>query len=545
MVTKNLLSSLTTHYKRRASQAKHYHAAVQFYIDKLKVKANTNKPYRCQYFKNPLGCRDMATTIVLRFDEVIFNYGKTKPLLDEASFSVKNEAKVALMGQNGAGKTSLFSLILGEQTPQSGSIHRTPKDATVGIAKQVVAPEQLNQTVRDFFAASFDDVPYNLDKRIADVLDAVNLKTDLTKTVRQHSGGQQARLLLAYALIQNPDILLLDEPTNNLDQDGIGHLTAFLVMYEKTVIVISHDADFLNAFTDGVIYLDVYTHKTEQYDGNYSNVVEEIERRREREQMQNAQATQQIKKKMAQAEVFAHKGGKLRSVAKRMRENAEEAAEEIVDVRREDKTIRSFTIPVQEFPFDFNGTILNIKTVRIIKKGEPIVKEIDYILRRQSHLLLAGPNGIGKTTLLKTITDGSADGATVGNGIRVGYYAQDFSMLNMEETGYDCLWKSMEKPDEHFIRSTAAGFLLDGKVLSNTIRSLSEGQKGLLSLTQLVLLRPGLIILDEPTNHINFRHLPVIAAALDNYEGAMVLVSHIPDFVAQMRIDQTIDLGRL
>ena len=101
----------------------------------------------------------------------------------------------------------------------------------------------------------------------------------------------------------------------------------------------------------------------------------------------------------------------------------------------------------------------------------------------------------------------------------------------------------MEKPDEQLLRSTAAGFLLDGKALASTIRDYSEGQKGLLAFARLVLMRPGLLLLDEPTNHINFRHLPIIAKALDAYEGAMVLVSHIPDFVAQVRIDQKLDLG--
>src|SRR6185503_16755642 len=136
-----------------------------------------------------------------------------------------------------------------------------------------------------------------------------------------------ARLLLAYALIQNPDILLLDEPTNNLDQAGIEHLTGFLMMYEKTVIVISHDYYFLNAFSDGVLYLDVFTHKIKQYSGNYYDVVEEIAKRIERENAQNARMQAQIKEKRSQAEVFAHKGGKLRSVAKRMREAAETAEE--------------------------------------------------------------------------------------------------------------------------------------------------------------------------------------------------------------------------
>ncbi len=484
-------------------------------------------------------------SVVLRFSDVTFDYGETKPILDEASFSVRNGSKIALMGQNGAGKTSLFGLILGEHKPKSGGIFTTPKDATIGIAKQVVTPEQMEMTVREYFASTFTDVPYNLDKRIAEVLDAVNLKTDLQKKVRAHSGGQQARLLLAYALIQDPDILLLDEPTNNLDTAGIEHLTGFLMLYGKTVIVISHDAEFLNAFTDGVLYLDVHTRKIEQYAGNYLNVVEEIAQRIERERQQNARAESEIRRKREQAEVFAHKGGKLRSVAKRMREAAEEAEEGMVDVRREDRTIRDFEIPSQEFSFEFNGQILQIDRIGIVREGEPVVKDVDLTLRRGSHVLLAGPNGIGKSTFLEKIVSGKAEGVTIGKDVVVGDYRQDFSMLDFDRTGFDSLWNAMAQKDEQKLRSVAAGFLLDGRVLATNIRNLSEGQKGLLAFARLVLMKPGLLILDEPTNHINFRHLPVIAKALDGYKGALLMVSHIPDFVAQIRIDGKIDLGAL
>jgi ATP-binding cassette subfamily F protein 3 len=189
------------------------------------------------------------------------------------------------------------------------------------LQDQVMPTESLLPfSVRDYFATAFTEKKYNLDKLIGDVFEIVNVDLPLEKKVREFSGGQQARLLLAYALIQNPDILLLDEPTNNLDQAGIEHLTGFLMMYEKTCIVISHDADFLNAFSDGVLYLDVFKHKIEQYSGNYYDVVEEIKNRIERENLQNARMQTQIKEKRAQAEVFAHKGGKLRAVAKRMRE---------------------------------------------------------------------------------------------------------------------------------------------------------------------------------------------------------------------------------
>lgn len=483
--------------------------------------------------------------VVLRFNEVTFKYGEAKPLLDEASFSVRRGTKIALMGQNGAGKTTLFKLALGELKPKSGQIFLTPPEATVGIAKQVVPPDQLDRTVRDFFAGAFKEVPRNLDKLIAEVLDAVNLKTELDRKVRAHSGGQQARLLLAYALIRNPDVLLLDEPTNNLDPAGIEHLLGFLMIHDKTVIVISHDAEFLNAFTDGVLYLDAHQGKVEQYVGNYHDVVEEISQRVERERMQNARAEAEIRRKREQAEVFAHKGGNLRAVAKRMREAAEEAEESMVDVRREDRTIKDFVIPVQELPYDFHGRILEIKKFGIVKDGEHVTKDADLTLRRGTHLLLSGPNGIGKTTFLERIVNGTAEGVKIGEGVKVGYYRQDFTTLDFNQAAYQALWDAMEKKDDQELRATAARFLLDGKALASQIFSLSEGQKGLLAFARLVLLKPGLLILDEPTNHINFRHLPVIAQALDQYEGAMILVSHAEDFVQQVRIDMYIDLGKL
>ena len=480
--------------------------------------------------------------VALRFDEVTFEHVEHKPLYEEASFSVRAGKKIALMGQNGAGKSTLLKLVAGELKPKDGHIFITPKDAKIGIAKQVMDPGYMDLTVREYFATAFDERPYTLDKHIKDACDAVDFKVDLEKTVREHSGGQQARLLLAYALIQEPDILLLDEPTNNLDQDGIDHLTGFLMMYDKTCLVISHDAEFLNAFTDGVLYLDVFTHKIEQYSGTYHDVVEEIKNRIEREQQQNARMEKDIRRMKALAEVFAHKGGKLRGYAKKLREAAEEAEESKVDIRKEDRAIREFAIPVQEFSRDFNGKTVRFESLTLLRKGKETVREFQFDVRKDEHVLVAGPNGIGKSTLLKALANRAAAGATISDEIVIGYYAQDFSTLDFNQTAYDCLAAAMKEPREETIRSVAAGFLLDGKALASEIRLLSEGQKGLLSFARLVLLRPGLLILDEPTNHINFRHLPVIAKALDSYKGAIVMVSHIPEFVQQMRITDTIDL---
>ena len=285
---------------------------------------------------------------VISFKGVDFHYDIKKPMLEDVSFNVRKGSKITLMGQNGAGKSTIFKLINGGLKQVSGVINVDLK-AKIATSYQVVLPEDKELTVQAFFRKYFnDDSVFNIDKQIFEILEVVNLKAPLDKKISAFSGGQQARLLLAAALIQNPDILLLDEPTNNLDSEGIWHLTTFLQNYKKTVLVISHDAEFLNSFTDGVLYLDVHTKKVEQYVGDYHDVVEQIKKNIEKENMANARLAKEAQAKKEQAEKFAHKGGKLRLVAKKMREAADEMEDEIVDVRKEDKTIRDFTIPMQE-----------------------------------------------------------------------------------------------------------------------------------------------------------------------------------------------------
>ncbi len=478
---------------------------------------------------------------IVRFEDASFEYGHANPILNEVNFGVRRGAKVALMGQNGAGKSTLFHLITKDASPEDGKIHLA-QNLSVAMARQVIPREQLDITMREFFEKSFSEKIYDIDPRIDKAMEAVNLSAPKERLVNDFSGGQQARLLLASALIQNPDLLLLDEPTNNLDKEGIAHLTKFLIDYKKTVIVISHDADFLNAFTEGVLYLDIFTKKVEQYAGNYKDVVREISARVEKERRKNAQFEKHIQEKKDKANFFANKGGRMRVLAKRMRESASEAEESKVDVRREDKTIRKFTIGVKEHHI---GEILRIESLSIMKDGKLVECEANVSLVKNRHLLLMGPNGIGKTTLLENLAKGAREGAKISDGVRVGYYRQDFSTLDFDESVYKTLESVMDGPDEQEMRSVAAGFLINGDLMRAKVGNLSEGQKGLVAFAQLALLKPNLLILDEPTNHINFRHLPVIAKALDKYEGAMVLVSHVPEFVKKIRIDDILNLDKL
>jgi ATPase subunit of ABC transporter with duplicated ATPase domains len=540
---------------------------------------------------------DFSGDTIIRFDDVSFGFGHNKSILEEVSFTVRRGTKITLMGQNGAGKSTIFGLILGAghkdegHKPESGEIF-VINGATIATARQVIPRGDLGLTIRDFFQKCFKEKQYDIDPRIDAILEVVNLHTHKTaenikdRHIKTFSGGQQARLLLASALIQDPDILLLDEPTNNLDKAGILHLTQFLIDYKKTCLVISHDAEFLNSFTHGVLYLDVHTKKVEQYVGDYKDVVEQISVRIEKENMANARRAKEIQDNKEQANMFAMKGGQMRLVAKRMREKAEELEDEMVDVRKEDKTIKQFHIPAQT---DVIGDIITIKSYGMIspKTHKPVKRTCDIHLRRKTHMILSGPNGVGKSTLLESIvrvheedvllkrlsenakafekearlqqkTTTFAEGAhpssvhlpqsnvMIAPGARVGYYRQDFSMMDFNDTVYESLEKIIRSVEgrlvETELRAVAASFLIGADVIHTRIGSLSEGQKGLVAFARLVLLKPGLLILDEPTNHINFRHLPIIAKALDAYEGAMILVSHVPEFVRQIRIDETLDM---
>lgn len=485
---------------------------------------------------------------IIVFKNVSYEYNPTRPILRGANFVVRRGAKLTLMGQNGAGKSTIFSLITGERRPDEGDINIEPR-TTIAIARQIIPRPELKLTVREFFEQCFAEKVYDIDPRLDVVLEVVNLTpTDKQKStfkeriVGSFSGGQQARLLLAQALIQNPDVLLLDEPTNNLDTSGIEHLTAFLKEYQKTVLVISHDAEFLNAFTQGVLYLNTQNHQVEQYNGNYHAVLKDIAARVENEQRENARLAKQIQADKDKINYFASKGGKMRLVAKRMREDVAEAEVDKVEVRKEDRTIRPFTIePQADIPLE----VIKLSSVTVIKNHEPKEIETEVTLKRGTHLQIVGPNGIGKTTLLEKLATGHAKGEHVTAGVKIGYYRQDFSNLDFEVTVFETLMASMERKLEEEMRSIAAGFLLYGDVMKVKVGNLSEGQKGLVAFTKLTMEKPGLLILDEPTNHINFRHIPVIAEALNQYKGALILVSHVPEFVAQIRIDEVLDLGKL
>lgn len=490
---------------------------------------------------------------VLRFEDVTFGYSENKILLKEANFVIRKGLKLTLMGQNGAGKSTLFSLIMGDNIPREGRVVKGDVNIKIAIAKQTIPHSFWDLTVREFLLINLEQprIPggplnkiYDIDRRAVEPFDIVKLPiTFLDKKIKELSGGQKGRLLIAEALVQNPEILLLDEPTNNLDKDGVKLLTDFMKNYPGTAIVISHDENFLNTFTHGILYVNQQNGQVEQYVGNYFKAVEEIKKRIEREQRANELLEREIQDKKDKVNFFAHKGGKMRALAAKLKEEYEEAEEEKVDVRKDDRTIKNFTIPVQE---EIGSVLITIRAIDILKEGGVVTKNVStQELMKRDKLQIMGPNGIGKTTLLEKIANRNAPGVEIKEGIKIGYYRQDFSTLDFSQTGLQALQVAYDGHDLEFIRKTAATFLLTGKELSTKVGDLSEGQKGLLMFAYLCLLKPGILILDEPTNHINFRHIPIIQEALKNFEGAMIIISHVNHFIRGINANKSIDLGKL
>jgi ATP-binding cassette subfamily F protein 3 len=461
--------------------------------------------------------------VIIRFDSVSYSYDDKKVILDEVNFSVRRNSIVTIMGQNGAGKSTIFKLLLGTLKPQQGKVI-LESGSSVGIAEQMIPKGSLDLDIVTFFKTTSKHKEQSLRGEITALFKAVGLDISIDKKLKELSGGQKARLLLAYALITNPDVLLLDEPTNNLDSEGIEKLTAFLMNYKKTCIVISHDADFLNCFTDGVLNLDSHTHKVEQFVGNYYDVLEEIAAKLERDNLLNSRLERSIKDRFTKINKLGGKSIAMSRLATRIRKDIDEDRGEMAEGRTEDKTIPDFQIPNQEF------------VGFVIKTKQPVEME----LVKGSRVLVKGPNGIGKSTLLKAMLMGKA--AEINPLVRVGYYSQEFSELDYDQTAFDSLLSISQDKRAQMVYESAARFLLSGTMLKNRVGSLSEGQKGLLCYARFMMQRPGILILDEPTNHINFRHIPVIARAINSYEGPVILVSHLLDFVAKIKNIRELDL---
>lgn len=480
--------------------------------------------------------------VIINFNNVSFSFNDWKNLiLEESSFTIRENTKITIMWQNWAWKTTIFKLITWELKPQNWRVNIV-NWFSIAIAKQILSRDELDLTLRQYFEKAFSEKDYQLDKKIEKVLKEINFNWPIDKKLKDYSGWQQARLLLAFALIQDPDILLLDEPTNNLDKNWIWDLINFLLSYQKTVVVISHDADFLNMFTDWVLYLNKNNNKVEQYRWDYYDVLETISQQIEKERKQNARALKEIEDKKEKINFFSNKWGKMRRLASKLREDVENTKENIVEIRKDDKTINEFDIEFENFIWP----IVQIKKVSLINSQNEIKSfKMEIELKKKDKIILEWPNWIWKSTFLKTLIKWDSEYAQISKWVRVWYYSQDFNTLDFWKTVWDSIYEIRDDLTDFEIYRTCSQFLIWWSVLKSKIWSLSEWQKWLVCYAMFVIQKPHLLILDEPTNHINFRHIPVIADAINNFEWGVIVVSHDQTFVEKIKNFRSIDLWKL
>ena len=474
-----------------------------------------------------------------------------KVLLDQASLSVSPGQKIGMVGGNGCGKSSLFSLIRAELTPDAGSIDFPPRWVIAHVAQETPAVDrsaidyvldgdgELRDIEGALSAAEADhSTPGELlgelheryssigghasVPRAAMLLHGLGFATDQhARPVTEFSGGWRMRLNLAQALMCRSDLLLLDEPTNHLDLDAVLWLEDWLKKYQGTLLLITHDRDFLDATIDAIAHFD--SQKLRVYPGNYAQF--EIQRAEQLALQQATYAKQQKRIEHLQSFVdrFRAKATKARQAQSRLKmlEKMEVVAKAHIDT---------------PFSFTFQSAgraprqLFSLEDVSIGYSGKPVLSDIEWSLLPGARIGLLGPNGAGKSTLLKLLCgqiEPIAGTMNVGQGLAIGYFAQhQVEQLRLEHSPLWHLKRLDPNAREQELRNFLGGFDFRGKQVESAIAPFSGGEKARLALALIVYQRPNLLLLDEPTNHLDIEMREALTEALLEFEGALVVIAH-------------------
>lgn len=486
-------------------------------------------------------------------------------IFSNISFSVPDNARIGLVGPNGAGKTTLLKIMTGQQEPTSGQF-TINKGLKVGYIAQENALDE-NKTIWDEMLTVFDNLieknkritkmqeqiaehpededllkrydqlAYDFEQEggftyqaeIKSILNGFNFKENTwQKVIGTLSGGEKTRLAFVKLLLQKPPVLLLDEPTNYLDLDTLDWLEAFLKNYQGAIITVSHDQYFLDHLANQIFELNFG--KLTTFKGNYSQYV------KERELMDNQQeaAYEKQQEKIKKEEEFIQKNLVRASTTKRAqsRRKALDKMERIKPPKHKQKVRINFT---SDRPS--GKEVLIAKDLTIGYPDKTMVSDIDFQVNKNDRVAIIGPNGIGKSTLLKTIMkklepkDGSIK---YGASLDIGYYDQELQSLDPSKTVLDTIWDRHKTMPEKDVRSILASFLFTAEDIDKTVGQLSGGQKARLTLTVLSLEKDNFLLMDEPTNHLDIEAKEVLEQALDNYDGTLLFVSHDRYFINEL-----------
>lgn len=457
---------------------------------------------------------------------IFFSYGG-QSIYNGADFYVDKNQKVGLVGANGAGKSTLYRLITGEEHPDQGVVKI---DGKVMLVPQEVKndPEmEAAKNMRNYL----DPQNKHEDYEILRMLARMELgQFDLTDAPQKMSGGQKTKLAIVRALLAEPEVLLLDEPTNFLDTAGKEWVMNFLGRYQKTLLIISHDLQLLDSKIDKILEINANTKKIDEYAGNYTDF---LKLKGDKEALQVRQRHVQerhIVRMKAGWEKMSHvkseKGVRQKlQLEKRIRE----MEESLPPMPPEAKKIKLKLPPptwVGELPVMAMGLCKSFGAKKVLEN-------VDFEIKRGEKIALLGPNGAGKSTLIKILMEMmSPDSGEVvkDDKLKIGYYSQEFETLDMEKSLYETMKFYCSWP-EQAIRSHLGRFLFSGDKVFQKVKSLSGGEKTRMAIGVLLVQDFNLLILDEPTTYLDVLSQRLILEALKGYEGAMLLVSHNPEFV--------------
>ena len=520
----------------------------------------------------------------MRAENLTLSFG-TNVIYDNAEFNIPSRAKCGIVGVNGAGKTTLFKIILGQITPDYGNIYTD--GATIGYLPQVIEIKNPDVTVWNFIASARpvkqiesqlhdlyvaladnpDDIAvqndiniaqekleildaYNAENVMLDIIENMNLTDLIDMKMSNLSGGQKSQVAFARLLYSLADVLLLDEPTNHLDAASRAFVCEYLRHWRGSVLIISHDTEFLNEIVNKILFIDKATKKITVFDGNYDDYKSKVAQLRIRQAAKIKDEERQIKhlsEFVARANAASPTAHSMKRAGHVRSAQLEKLLARRTDALAEYKRVKMdltplcdgarFPIMVDDLWFRYPGKKL-------------LYRKLSFHIASGERFLIVGENGVGKSTLLKLIMGfltperGVID---INPKTDIAYYAQELEQLDLNKTVLENVGGVASEYSDLQLRAALANFLFFGNDVFKTVASLSPGERARVALCKLLLRRANMLILDEPTNHLDPETQVVIGENFRDFAGTILVVSHNPDFVEQIGITRMLVLpaGRI